>query len=109
MRSDTSQIISRLCPEDKYHYTACFLSIFTPLMFNNSVVAVCEDYVCISKAGRALIGQHITKNTWCNDRVECFNGGVDEKYCVEEEEEILLLYKPPLANKMLKNNAKIRS
>ena len=57
-------------------------------MFNNSVVAVCGDYVCISKAGRALSGQHITKNTWCNDRVECFNGGVDEKYCVEEEEEI---------------------
>ena len=57
-------------------------------MFNNSVVAVCGDYVCISKAGRALSGQHITKNTWCNDRVECFNGGVDEKYCVKEEEEM---------------------
>ena len=27
----------------------------------------------------------MTSYTWCNNKVECYNGGVDEKYCTEEE------------------------
>ena len=32
-------------------------------------------------------GEYFTHYTWCNKKMECNNGGVDEKYCREEEEE----------------------
>ena len=35
-----------------------------------------------------MCGEWITRDLWCNNRVECYNGGVDEKYCTLEEEEM---------------------
>ena len=80
------QELSRYCPEDKYHYTACYLSSFTPLVFNNTVVAVCGHYVCDYNGYDVDSGENITQDTWCNNIVQCYNGGIDEKYCTEEEE-----------------------
>ena len=59
-------------------------------MFNNTVVAVCGHYVCdydghIIPRG-VMSGQWITQVTSCNNKVECYNGGLDEKYCTDEEE-----------------------
>ena len=80
------QLLSRLCPGDSYHYTACYLPSFTPLLFNNTVVAVCGHYVCDYSSGGVHSGEHVTSKTWCNNWVQCYNGGVDEMYCTEEEE-----------------------
>ena len=77
--------LSRVCPEDTYHYTACYLPSFTPLLFNNTVVAVCGHYVCHFYGGRVYSGEEDTSNTWCNNRVQCYNGGVDEMYCAGDE------------------------
>ena len=56
-------------------------------MFNNTVVAVCGHYICNYYAfGFAGSGDVVTQETWCNNRVQCSNGGVDEKYCSVEEE-----------------------
>ena len=81
------QVLSGLCPKDKYQYAACYLPFSTPLMFNNTVVAVCGYFVClIDYFDRFWSGQLVNHVTWCNNRRECDNGGVDEKYCTEEEE-----------------------
>ena len=81
------QILSRYCPEDKYHYTACYLPSFTPLVSNNTVVAVCGHYVCHynSYLYYGYSGEFITLHTWCNHKIECHNGNADEKYCTKEE------------------------
>ena len=81
------QSLSRACPEDTYHYTACYLPSFTPLIFNNTVVAVCGHYVCKYSSGSVYSGEEDTSFTWCNNRVQCYNGGVDEMYCKEVNEE----------------------
>ena len=81
------QELSKYCIEDKYHYTACFLPSFTPLVFNNTVVAVCGHYVCNYYGYWVYSGETITQFTWCNNRVDCYNDFVDEKYCAEEEGE----------------------
>ena len=83
---NTSQGLSRYCPEDKYHYTECYLPSFTPLVFNNTVVAVCGHYACHFNGGGVVNGEFITHVTWCDNKVHCYNGGVDEKYCTVEEE-----------------------
>ena len=86
------QTINRLCIEDTYHYTACYLP-FAPLIFNNTVVAVCGHVVC--DRGYTLgSGELTTSHTWCNNKVQCYNGGVDEKYCREAEvvEEVFECY-----------------
>ena len=38
--------VSRHCPEDKTHYSSCYQPTFTPLVVNNTLVAVCGHYVC---------------------------------------------------------------
>ena len=81
-----SQQLSRVFPADTYHYTACYLPSFTPLLFNNTVVAVCGHYVCESSSGSVYSGEIMTSYTWCNNWENCYNGGVDEIYCTEEEE-----------------------
>ena len=80
-------MLSRLCPEDKYHYTACYLPFFTPLVFNNTVVAVCGHYVCSFYGFDDPVHsvEVITKVTRCNNIGQCTNGGIDEMYCTEEE------------------------
>ena len=80
------QRLSRVCPEDTYHYTACYLPSFTPLLFNNTVVAVCGHYVCHFR-NSGYSGEVMAVHTWCNNRVQCHNGGEDEMYCTEEKEE----------------------
>ena len=55
-------------------------------MFNNTVVAVCGHYVCNDYFIEAGSGERITQRTLCNNKVQCYNGGVDEKYCTEEDE-----------------------
>ena len=80
------QILSRYCPKDKYHYTACYQASFTPLVFNNTTVAVCGHYICYD-GDYVVTSEHDTLRTRCNNRVECNNGDVDERYCTEEEEE----------------------
>ena len=78
--------LSKLCFEDTYHYTACYLPSFTPMIFNNTVVAVCGDYVCDfgrNYSNLAFSGAVLTSLTWCNGKLQCHNGGVDEKYCTE--------------------------
>ena len=84
------QRLSTYCPEDKYHYTACYLPSFTPLVVNNTVVAVCGSYVCdyvMLRYGRGVYsGEYVTQDTWCNNKVPCYNGGFDEKYCTVEDE-----------------------
>ena len=81
------QELSRVCPEDTYHYTACYLPSFTPMIFNNTVVAVCGDYVCnLNYFGWPVYsGEYYTSRTWCNNKVDCLNGDVDEMYCAEED------------------------
>ena len=86
---NSGQQLSRVCPEDTYHYTACYLPSFTPLIFNNTVVAVCGHYVCEHSSGSAYGGEYFTSLTWCNNRVQCYNGGVDEIYCTEEKQEVV--------------------
>ena len=86
-QSNTVQELSTYCPEDKHHYAACYLPSFTPLVVNNTVVAVCGHYVCSFYDDFVVNGEQYTPSTWCNKEVECYNGGVDEKYCTEEEEE----------------------
>ena len=54
-------------------------------MVNNTVVAVCGPYVCNYYGNEAVSGDFITQLTWCNNIVQCYNGGVDEKYCTVEE------------------------
>ena len=54
-------------------------------MVNNTVVAVCGYYVCDYYGYSVYSGEKFTQRTWCNNRVQCYNGGVDEKYCTEEE------------------------
>ena len=72
-----------------YHYTACYLPFFTPLVFNDTVVSVCGHYVCDFHwyyFGKGVYsGLYSTQDTWCNNIVDCYNGGVDEKYCTVEE------------------------
>ena len=55
-------------------------------------MAVCGDYVCEDDSfsfGRDFYsGEKSTQDTWCNNIVGCHNGGVDEKYCTGEEEEM---------------------
>ena len=80
------QELSKYCTEDKYHYTACFLPSFTPLVFNNTVVAVCGHYVCNYYGYYVFSGEKFTQFTWCNNKVHCYNDFVDEKYCAEKEE-----------------------
>ena len=87
MQTNVYQGLSRYCPEDKYYYTACYLPFFTPLIFNNKVVAICGHYVC-HNGYLAFSGELFTQFTRCNNVVDCYNGGVDEKYCTEEEEEL---------------------
>ena len=82
---NSGQQVSTACPEDTYHYTACYLPSFTPLLFNNAVVAVCGHYVCEYSSGSAYSGERLTSLTWCNNKVQCYNGGVDEMYCTEEK------------------------
>ena len=60
--------------------------ISTPLMFNNSVVAVCGHYACSYYDNLIVSGESIIRYTWCNDEEHCYNGGVDEKYCTKEGE-----------------------
>ena len=48
-------------------------------------MAVCGHHVCDYRYGSVYSGEYDTSNTWCNNKVECYNGGVDEKYCTEEE------------------------
>ena len=66
-------------------------------MFNNTVVVVSGHYVCeafqnfydiegIGSPG-TVNGEYLTQNSWYNNRVQCDNGGVDEKYCTEEKED----------------------
>ena len=86
MQYQEFQQLNSLCSEDKYHYAACYRPIFTPLTFNNTVVAVCGYYVCSYYGYRVYRGELINYPTWCNNREECYNGGVDEKYCTVEEE-----------------------
>ena len=90
--SDNFRKHSRYCPEDKFHYTACYLPSFTPLVVSNTVVAVCGHYVCDYGGyfyGRGVYsGVTVIIHTWCNNREDCYNGGVDEKYCTEEEKEV---------------------
>ena len=86
MQTNVLQELSRYCPEDKYYYTACYLPSFTPLIFNNTVVAVCGHYVCNSYGYLTFSGELFTHFMRCNNIVECYNGGVDEKYCTEEED-----------------------
>ena len=83
------QRLSTYCPEDKYHYTACYLPSFTPLVVNNTVVAVCGPYVCNYYDYIVGNGDSITQDTWCNNKVQCYNGGLDEKYCTVEDEVFL--------------------
>ena len=80
------QQLSTICQEDKYHYTACYLPFFTPLVVNTTVMAVCGQYVCSYYGGYVMSGEFITLLTWCNKIEQCYNGGVDEMYCTEEEE-----------------------
>ena len=54
-------------------------------MFNNTVVAVCGHYVCDYDGNYGYSGEKYTQVTWCNNKVQCYNGGVDEKYCTVEE------------------------
>ena len=82
------QQLSIVCPEDKYHYAACYRLIFAPLTFNNTVVAVSGYYVCSYYGYRVYSGELINYPTWCNNRVKCYNGHVDEKYCTVEEEKM---------------------
>ena len=50
-------------------------------------MAVCGDYVCHYHGNPDVyIGAIVTYSTWCNNEVECYNGGVDEMYCREEEQ-----------------------
>ena len=84
--SDYYEGLSIYCPEDKYFYSACYLPFFTPLMFNNTVVAVRGHYVCNYFGQQVYSGEFFTQLTWCNNMVECYKGGVDEKYCNEDEE-----------------------
>ena len=54
-----------------------------------------------------MSGEQLTQDLWCNNRVECYNGGVDEKYCTLEEEEMFqcrnedgaVLYEIPISKK----------
>ena len=55
-------------------------------MFNNTVVAVCGHYVCDFNGNYGYSGERYTQGTLCNNREQCYNGGVDEKYCTVEEE-----------------------
>ena len=55
-------------------------------MFNNTVVAVCGHYVCDYNGYHVNSSESITQDTWCNNEADCYNSGVDEKYCAEEEE-----------------------
>ena len=57
-------------------------------MFNNTVVAVCGHYVCDYYGYLVHSGETYTQLTLCNNKVECYNSGVDEKYCTEKEEEV---------------------
>ena len=71
--------------------------VLTPLVFNNTVVAVCGHYVCeasddfynidVLKFSGIASGELITQDSWCNNIVQCDSGGVDEKFCAEEEED----------------------
>ena len=88
--SDASRTLNRLCPEDKYQYVACYTPHFTPLMFNNTVVAVCGHYICdhdfLSSGSITVYREDVyTSSWWCNNREDC-RSGVDEKYCSEEED-----------------------
>ena len=89
------QTLSRACPEDTYHYTACYSPSFTPLLFNNTVLAACGYYVCEYSSGRVYSGEYYTSLTRCNNKVECYNGGVDEMYCTEEKKEEFPCYYGP--------------
>ena len=86
---DLAHGLTRHCPEDKYHYTACHPPFFTPLLVNNTVVAVCGHYVCASYkfSSYNLTGVLITFRTRCNIRVDCAVDRVDEKYCTEDKDE----------------------
>ena len=95
------QILSRLCPEDTYHYTACYLPSFTPLIFNNTVVAVCGHYVCNYYGYTVNSGEYYTSRS-CNNKVECYNGGADEKYCAEEGKEFLCYFGDSISTTTLK-------
>ena len=48
-------------------------------------MAVCGDYVCNYPRKGVFSGEDVTPSTWCNNEVECYNGGVDEMYCTEKE------------------------
>ena len=89
------QNLTNYCPEDKYHYTACSLPFFTPLLVNKTVLAVCGDYVCDFNDNIEYTNYHnysinsggeITQRTRCNNREECKNG-VDELFCSPEQVE----------------------
>ena len=56
-------------------------------MVNNTVVAVCGHYVYYY-GRRVYSGEWTTQDTWCNNKLQCYNGGVDEKYCSTVEEEV---------------------
>ena len=90
------QKLSIYCPEDKYQYTACYMPSFIPRVVNNTVVAVCGHYVCHYESfylGKGFYsGTWSTQETWCDNKMDCYNGGVDEKYCIEEEEMFQCVY-----------------
>ena len=51
-------------------------------------MALCGHYVCNYYGYLVQSGETYTQLTLCNNKIECYNGGVDEKYCIEEEEEV---------------------
>ena len=73
MQTNVLQELSRYCPEDKYYYTACYLPSFTPLIFNNIVVAVCGHYVCNGYGYLTSSGELSTHFMRCNNIVECYS------------------------------------
>ena len=52
-------------------------------------------YVCDYSSGSVGIGEYMQSVTRCNNRVQCYNGSVDEMYCTEEEKEVFRCYTGP--------------
>ena len=77
------QRLSMPCPNDTHHYAACYSPCFTPLVVNDTLVAVCGDYVCGTHDHDLGVnsGAYITSITWCNNREDCYNSRVDESHC----------------------------
>ena len=82
---ESAQGLSTYCPEDKYQYTACYLPYFTPLVLKNTVLAACGHYICDIGNNIVYSGEIVTQYFWCNKKIRCNNGAIEEKYCIEEE------------------------